>query len=262
MKPDFMKKRAETLGLFGLVANWESVQQADWVELLLLWEEKERTRRGLERRLAAARLKRFKPIAEFDWDWPRQCDRALVEELMSSDFISRAVNVIFSGTSSVGKTMLAKNIAWQAILNGYRTLFVTAGQMLADLTAQQGEIALRRRLQRYLSPQLLVIDEVGYLSYSNRFADLLFEIISGRYEEKSTMITTNIPFAEWNGVFPGAACVVSMIERLVHNAEIINIDADSWRMKEAGERQAKRAASGGKPKQKAAKKTPTQGVCA
>jgi len=87
-----------------------------------------------------------------------------------------------------------------------------------------------------------VIDEVGYLSYSNRCADLLFEIVSARYEEKSTIITTNIPFAEWNTVFPSAACVVSLIERLVHNSEIINIDADSWRMKEARERQEKRAA--------------------
>jgi len=254
VNPDYLKKRAETLGLFGLLANWETVSQADWLESLLSWEEHERTRRGLERRLAYARLKRFKPIAEFDWNWPRECDRSLVEELMTSEFISKASNVIFCGSSSVGKTMLAKNIAWQAILNGHRTLFVSAGNMLTDLSAQQGDADLKRRLQHYLSPHLLVIDEVGYLSYSSRFADLLFEIVSGRYEEKSIMITTNIPFAEWNAVFPNTACVVSLIERLVHNAEIINIDADSWRMKEAEERQAKRAAARKKAKPATQKK--------
>jgi DNA replication protein DnaC len=240
MTTDILKKRAEALGLIGLLAHWETIHQADWLEPLISWEETERSRRGLERRLASAHLKKFKPIAEFDWDWPEKCDRDVIEELMTTSFLKEASNVIFIGSSSVGKTMLAKNIAWQAILNGYRALFVTAGKMLADLNAEQGDVALRRHIQRYLSPHLLVIDEVGYLSYSNRSADLLFEIISGRYQEKSTIITTNIPFTEWNTVFPNAACVVSLIERLVHNAEIVDIKAKSFRLKEAMERQAKR----------------------
>lgn len=241
MTTDHLKKRAELLGLVGILSHWETVQHADWLEPLLSWEEAERSRRGLERRLSSAHLKQFKPISEFDWGWPKKCDRQLIEELMTTSFLKEATNVIFIGTSSVGKTMLAKNIAWQAVINGYRALFVTAGKMLTDLNAEQGDVALRRHIQRYLSPHLLVIDEVGYLSYSNRSADLLFEIISGRYQEKSTIITTNIPFKDWNNVFPNIACVVSLIERLVHNAEIIDIEADSFRLKEAKERQARRA---------------------
>ena len=241
MTTDLLKKRAELLGLVGILSHWEAVQHVDWLEPLLSWEETERSRRGLERRLSSAHLKKFKPISEFDWSWAKQCDRQLIEELMTTSFLKEASNVVFCGPSSVGKTMLAKNIAWQAVLNGHRALFVTAGKMLADLNAEQGDVALRRHIQRYLSPHLLVIDEVGYLSYSNRSADLLFEIISGRYQEKSTIITTNIPFTEWNTVFPNAACVVSLIERLVHNAEIIEIKADSFRLKEAKERQVRRA---------------------
>ncbi len=112
--------------------------------------------------------------------------------------------------------------------------------MLNDLAAQDGDNALRRKLKFYSQPQLLAIDEVGYLSYSNRHADLLFEIISRRYEKKSTIVTTNKPFSEWSEVFPNASCVVSLVDRLVHHAEIVSIEGLSFRAKEAKENAAKR----------------------
>ena len=115
--------------------------------------------------------------------------------------------------------------------------------MLNELASQDGDKALQRKLKYYTQPQILVIDEVGYLSYSNRYADLLFEIISRRYHKKSTVITTNKPFSEWSDIFPNAACVVSLIDRLVHRSEIINIEADSYRLKEAKEESAKRKAT-------------------
>ena len=111
---------------------------------------------------------------------------------------------------------------------------------MGDLAALDSDSTLRRRLRHYVNPTLLVIDEVGYLSYSNRHADLLFELISRRYENKSTLVTTNRPFAEWREVFPTAACVASLIDRLVHHAEIIAIDGESYRLKEATERSEKR----------------------
>ena len=125
--------------------------------------------------------------------------------------------------------------------HGHTVLFTSAGQLLGDLAALDSDSALRRRLRHYARPDLLAIDEVGYLSYSNRHADLLFELVSRRYENKSTMITTNRPFAEWRHVFPNAACVVSLVDRLVHNAEILAIDGDSYRLKEAQERSEQRA---------------------
>lgn len=239
--PDTRRARAIALHLHGLLAHWPEVATADWVTSLLDWEEQERHRRSLERRLKAARIGRFKPLCDFDWHWPRRCDRAAIEALMALEFLGEAANVVLVGPNGVGKSTLAQNIAYQALLAGHTVLFTSAGQVLGDLCALDSDAALRRRLRQYARPQLLAIDEVGYLSYSNRHADLMFELISRRYGERSTLITTNRPFAEWHEVFPNAACVVSLIDRLVHNAEIVAIDGDSYRLKDARERAEQRA---------------------
>lgn len=192
-------------------------------------------------RLREAHIGRFKPLADFEWDWPTQCDRAAVEELMSLQFLADASNVVLVGPNGVGKTMCAANIGYQAVLAGHTALFTTAGQLLGDLAALDSDSTLRRRLRHYAAPDILLIDEVGYLSYSNRHADLLFELVSRRYQHKSTVVTTNRPFAEWGEVFPNAACVVSLIDRLMHRAEVVRIEGESYRKKEAEERLAARA---------------------
>jgi DNA replication protein DnaC len=120
----------------------------------------------------------------------------------------------------------------------------SASDMLADLAAQESSTALGRRLRRYTTPRLLCVDEVGYLSYSNRYADLLFEVVTRRYEQqKSIVVSTNKAFNEWAEVFPHAACTVTLVDRLVHRSEIFEIDGDSYRLKEAKERATRRTAS-------------------
>jgi len=238
---DALHARAKALNLHGLLAHWAEATAAKWVEALLDWEEQERGRRSLERRLRSAHIGRFKPACDFDWTWPKRCDRAAFEALMALDFLNDATNVILVGPNGVGKSTLAGNIAHQALVHGHTVLFTSAGQLLGDLAALDSDSALRRRLRHYARPDLLVVDEVGYLSYSNRHADLLFELVSRRYEHKSTLITTNRPFAEWRQVFPNAACVVSLVDRLVHNAEILAIEGESYRLKEAQERSEQRA---------------------
>lgn len=239
---DSLLQRVGALKLYGLISHWDELPESElpWVQRLVQWEEVERKRRGLERRLGAAHIGRFKPLADFDWSWPEQCDRAAVAELMTLSFIREAANVILVGPNGVGKSVIAQNIAHHAVMQGHSALFANAAQMLGDLAAQDGDNALRRRLQHYARPDLLVIDEVGYLSYANRHADLLFDIVNRRYELKPTIITTNRPFAEWGEVFPNAACVVSIVDRLVHHSEIIVIEGESYRMKEAKERAGKR----------------------
>lgn len=238
---DNLRTRAKALNLFGLLVNWEEATAAGWIRTLLDWEDQERARRSLERRLRNAHIGRFKPLCDFDWNWPKSCDRVATQALMTLDFLKDATNIVFVGPNGIGKSTLAQNIAYQAVVNGHTVMFTSAGQMLGDLAALDSDTALRRRLRHYAAPRLLVIDEVGYLSYSNRHADLLFELISRRYEQKSTMITTNRPFAEWSEVFPNAACVASLIDRLVHHAEILRLDGESYRLKEAGERAQKKA---------------------
>lgn len=240
--------RVKALKLHGLLAHWDEVSPTDWLENLLDWEETARSQRSLERRLRSARLGHFKSLSEFDWDWPTECDRDAIEEWMQLHFMKEATNLILCGPNGIGKSMIARNVGYQAIMQGYTVLLTTAGQMLCDLAAQDGDHALRRRLKYYTSPQLLIIDEVGYLSYSNRHADLLFEIIAQRYENKSILITTNKPFSEWREIFPNASCVVSLIDRLVHHSDITSIKGPSYRLKEAKEESAKRNTSRSKKK--------------
>jgi DNA replication protein DnaC len=249
--PDALRARAAALHLHGLVAHWPEVGAAAWVPPLLQWEADEHAHRSLERRLRAAHIGRFKPVADFDWKWPKRCDRAAIEGLFTLEFLNDATNIVLLGPNGVGKSMLARNLAHQALTHGKTVLFTTAGQLLSDLAALDSDSAMRRRLRHYAAPDFLCLDEVGYLSYSNRHADLLFELINRRYECKSTLVTTNRNFADWHEVFPNATCVVSLVDRLLHHAEVININGNSYRLKEAQERAAlqaeKRKAKGKQP---------------
>lgn len=240
MNDEQLRSRAAALHLNGVLAHWPEVATTDWLPNLLAWEEDERTRRSLERRLKEARIGRFKPLADFDWKWPTRCDRGAIERLMSLEFIAETANVVLVGPNGVGKSTLVKNVAHQALIRGHTVRFTTAGELLGDLAALDSDAALRRRLRHYAAPDVLVIDEIGYLSYSNRHADLLFELVSRRYEAKSTIVTTNKPFSTWSEVFPNAACVVSLVDRLVHHSEIISIEGESYRLKEAKERSEQR----------------------
>lgn len=239
--PDSLRERVRRLGLHGLLAHGADMLGADWLPRLLDIEEDERQRRSLERRLHHARIGSLKTMADFNWHWPKKLDRQLVEELFGFTFIEEAANLVLLGPNGVGKTMIAKNLAHQALLRGYTVRFTTASDMLHDLAAQDSDASLARRLRRYCYPALLVVDEVGYLSYDTRYADLLFEVVTRRYQQRSIVLTTNKPFGQWNEVFPNASCVVTLVDRLVHRAEIVSIEGDSYRLKEAKERAALKA---------------------
>ena len=229
------------LGLYGLLAHWPELRDQPWVQTLITHEETERRRRSLERRIRTSKVGRFRPIVDFDWSWPKKIDRPLIEELMQLGFIEEAANVILAGPNGVGKSTIAQNIAHQALLRGHTLPCTTASAMLNDLAAQDTSTALARRLRRYTTPAVLLVDEVGYLSYDSRAADLLFEVVSRRHEQRSIILTTNKPFAEWNEVFPNSSSVTALVDRLLHRAEIVKIEGDSYRAKEAKERAAHKA---------------------
>ncbi len=196
-------------------------------------ETKDRTRRSLERRLRRSQIGRFKPMADFDWSWPKDLDRQKVESALRLDFMEQTGNVVLIANQGLGKTMIAKNIAYQAALAGHAVRFVSASQLLLDLGAQESAKSLDRRLRYWSSIKLLVIDEIGYLSYDSRNADLLFQVVSRRYENKSLVLTTNLVFQEWPTIFPNAACTTALIDRVIHHALIIAIQGDSYRKRDA-----------------------------
>jgi DNA replication protein DnaC len=236
-----LQARLKALGLYGLLASWQEVAPLGWLPEVIRLEEQERRRRSLERRIRHARIGRFKPLADFDWKWPDEIDRPTIDELFTLRFIEEAANVVLVGPNGVGKTMIARNLAYTALMRGHTVRFTTASAMLNDLASQDGATAFKRRLRAYCNPQLLVLDEVGYLSYDARYADLLFEVVTQRYTERPITITTNKPFSEWNEVFPNASCVVTLVDRLVHRSEIVSISAESYRLKEAREQAAEKA---------------------
>lgn len=210
-------------------ARWSPRQV---LEQLTLAENGERSRRSLERRLRLSGLKSFKPMADFDWSWPTKMDRDIVERALSLDFLSEARNLILVGPNGLGKTMIAQNICHVAVQAGYSVLFRSAAALIEDLHRQTTE-GRRRRLRTYANAGLLCIDEVGYLSFDDKAADLLYEVINRRYERKPVILTTNRPFKEWNQVFPNATCIVTLLDRLLHHADVTVIDGDSYRVRES-----------------------------
>lgn len=213
--------------------RWSPLQL---LEHLAETEQRERTQRSLERRLAASRIGRFTPMADFDWNWPTRIDRAAVETALRLDFLTEANNLILCAAQGLGKTMVAQNVAHAAVLAGHHVLFTTAAQLLLDLGSQESARSLARRLRFYATRGLLVVDEIGYLSYDSRAADLLFQVVSRRYERRSLVLTTNLSFSEWPTIFPTAATATALIDRLVHHAEILTIEGESYRRRVASAR--------------------------
>jgi DNA replication protein DnaC len=202
------------------------------LEQLAQAEAAERSRRSLERRLRLSGIKSFKPMADFDWSWPTKIERDVVERALLLDFLRENRNLVLVGRNGLGKTMIAQNICHAAVLAGSSVLFRAAPALLEELQRQSAE-GRRRKLRTYANVGLMCIDEVGYLSFDDKAADLLYEVINRRYEHKSVILTTNKPFKEWNEVFPNATCIATMLDRLLHHAEVTVIEGKSYRVRES-----------------------------
>jgi DNA replication protein DnaC len=236
-----LRQQATNLKLHGLLAHWNEARDQTWLPQLLAWEEQERIRRSLERRTRRARIGAFKPLADFDWSWPKKIDRTQIEDLFRLDWLDSATNIVLVGPNGIGKSLIACNLAHQAVLAGASVRFLTASEMLNTLADQTTSTSLQRKLTHFCQPQLLVLDELGYLSYDSRHADLLFEVVSRRYLKRPLLVTTNKGFAEWGEVFPNATSVVTLVDRLVHRCEVVSIDGESYRLKEHQEQIQRRA---------------------
>ena len=202
-------------------------------------ETQERSHRSLERRQRRSALKSFKPMADFNWSWPTKIERDLIERALTLDFLHEARNLILLGCNGLGKTMIAKNICQAAVLAGSSVMFREAAAIIEDLQGETAE-GRRRKLRHYANVGLLCIDEVGYLTFDDRAADLLYEVVNRRYERRSLILTTNRAFKEWNQVFPNATCIATLLDRLLHHADVTVIEGDSYRVRESEQEAVRR----------------------
>lgn len=205
------------------------------LEELCALEVRERDTINLQRRGRVAAMGTFKDLARFDWNHPRKISRELFEQLGTTEFIREGHNVLIRGQSGVGKTTLAKNLGHLALAKGYQIRFTTLSALLVDLLRQDSIPGFQRRLRRYTRPHLLIIDELGYLPADAKAADALYHVLADRHERRSTLMTTNLAFKEWTTIFPNASCVTALVDRFAQRCHVMDIDADSWRAKEAGE---------------------------
>lgn len=226
--------RSTALGLDDLIARavkqrWSPRQL---LEEIARAETAEKAARNLQRRLSAARLGRFKPLADFDWNWPKKIDRELIERWQRLEFIAEKRNLILIGSNGLGKTLIVKNLAYQAALAGHTVLFRQASELISDLSCDS-VLERKRKLRRLGRVDLLCIDEVGYLAYDANAADLLYEVVNHRYEIGSIVITSNRAFKQWNEVFPNATSIGTMLDRLLHHADVVLIEGQSYRRRES-----------------------------
>ncbi len=212
-------------------ATQSRLSPIETIEHLIALEHREREVRNLAQRTRLATLGKFKPLDQFDWNWPRRIDRALYEQLLGCEFIGTGANVLLRGPSGTGKTSLAQNLGFIALQQGHRVRFTTLAQALADLSKHDSLPAFERRLRTYTKPALLILDELGYLPADARGGDLLYNIISRRHQQRPTIITTNLGFKQWGTIFPGAACVAALVDRFTESCHVLDIEADSWRQK-------------------------------
>ena len=210
--------------------QWSHV---DYLEQLASGEAALRHDRSIKRRVRMARLPVIKTLDQFRWDWPKNINRLQVQDLFRLQFVSQKANVIFLGGVGLGKTHLATALGYAACLAGHTVLFATATDVINTLSAAQTAGSLKQELKKYTRPALLILDELGYLPIDKTGADLLFQIISLRYEQGAIIFTTNRAFKDWPEIFNHDATLTSAIlDRVLHHADHVVIEGKSYRMKD------------------------------
>ncbi|MBU1568820.1 ATP-binding protein [Desulfopila sp. IMCC35006] len=230
LKLRFMEHHYRDLAATAAKDNWspqEYFAQLIQGETMLRWDN------SIQRRISMARFPVVKTLEQFEWNWPEKINQAQVKHLFQLDFIANKANAILLAGVGLGKTHLASAIGYEACLRGHSVLFATAVDVINTLSAAQATGQLKNGLKKYLKPSMLILDELGYLPIDKRGADLLFQVISGRYENGALVITSNRAYKDWPKIFNNDATLTSAIlDRLLHHADTIVIEGKSYRMKE------------------------------
>jgi DNA replication protein DnaC len=218
------------------VARQCAVEQADYPGYLLRMAELElleRERRAIERRIRQAKFAVVKTMDSFDFLAIPSLNKTMVLELARCEFLSRRENVLLLGNSGTGKTHIALALGLAACQRGHRVRFTTAAALVSELIEARDEKKLLRFQKQIAAYELLVVDELGFVPLSNTGAELLFEMLSQRYERGSTMVTSNLPFAEWTEVLGSERLTGALLDRLTHHVHILEMNGDSYRLKQS-----------------------------
>jgi DNA replication protein DnaC len=230
LKLPYIRENYETVAQLAARKQWTHIH---YLSELINQESELRKDRTIQRRIQTARFPVVKTLDEFNWSWPKKINRAQVQNLFRLKFIEDKSNVVFIGGVGLGKTHLATALGYQACLKGHTVLFASAIDTINNLISAQHAERLKQELKKYLKPSLIILDELGYLPIDKNGADLLFQIISQRYERGSIVITTNRVFKEWPQIFNNDATLTSaLLDRLLHHTEAVVIEGKSYRMKE------------------------------
>ena len=230
LKLDYVQQYYESIAKEAVEKDFTHVE---YLRRLLAGEAAVRYERSVQRKIKRARMPVIKTIDQFDWSWPSKINRQQVLELFRLRFIDQNANVVFCGGVGLGKTHLAVALAHTACMDNCSTLFASAVDIINNLSAAQAVNNLPKEMKKYSLPRLLVIDELGFLPMDKRAADLLFQVISNRYERGSIIITTNTVYKRWPRIFNNDATITSaVLDRLLHHCETVAIHGKSYRMRD------------------------------
>ncbi len=230
LKLPYALEHYESVAKVAAQKNWTHIQ---YFSELIKQDANLNNDKLIQRRIRSAKFPVIKTIDQFNWTWPRKINQTQIKNLFRLKFIEEKSNVVFIGSVGVGKSHIATALGYQACLKGHTVLFTSAIDVINNLIAAQHAGRLKQELKKYLRPKLVILDELGYLPIDKNGADLLFQIISTRYEKGSIIITTNRVFKEWPKIFNNDSTLTSaLLDRLLHHTEAAVIEGDSYRMKE------------------------------
>ncbi|MBS4537692.1 IS21-like element helper ATPase IstB [Clostridium sp. D2Q-11] len=227
---------AKTFEIRNEQAIKEKLSYIEFLELLLDDEMSNRKDNSYRKRTVNARFPSIKTLEEYDFNFQPKLNRQEIYNLATGEYIRKKENIVFIGPPGTGKTHLSVSLGVKALQQGYKVLFTSVSEMMESLFEAKADNSYHRKLKYYLTPDLLILDELGFRQLNENIVDLFYEIISKRYETGSVIITSNKPFDDWGSIFHDRILATAILDRIVHHCHLILIKGDSFRMKEQKQR--------------------------